>query len=123
METICIKLVGLGRKWDDFSALDSYLYYFEDDYFCEKVYPDAFDSEILNLVDVDEDVEFSGIEEGCMIEHEFNIGVDKDLLDSVETAKDFYRSYITQINIFELFDTYALVSSFECVNGNVISLV
>lgn len=123
MEAICIKLVGLGRKWDDFSALDSYLYYFEDDYFCEKVYPDAFDSEILNLVDVDEDVEFAGIEEGCTIEYEFNIGVDKDLLDSVETAKDFYRSYITQINIFELFDTYALVSSFECADGNIISLV
>lgn len=121
METIRIKLVGLGRKWDDFSALDSHLYYFEDDYFCEKVYPDAFDSEILNLVDVD--AEFSGIEEGCMIEHEFNIGVDEDLLNNAETAKDFYRSYITQINIFELFDTYALVSSFECADGNIISLV
>lgn len=121
MENIRIKLVGLGRKWDDFSALDSYLYYFEDDYFCEKVYPDAFDSEILNLVD--EDVEFAGIEEGCSIEYEFNIGVDKDLLDNAETARDFYRSYITQINIFELFDTYALVSSFECVDGIIISLI
>lgn len=121
MENICIKLVGLGRKWDDFSTLDSYLYYFEDDYFCEKVYPDTFDSEILNLVD--EDIEFAGIEEGCLIEYEFNIGVDKDLLDNAETAKDFYRSYITQINIFELFDTYALVSSFECVDGNIISLI
>lgn len=121
METIRIKLVGLGRKWGDFSALDSYLYYFEDDWFAEKVYPDAFDSEILNLVDVD--AEFSGIEEGCAIEYEFNVGVDKDLLDSVETAKDFYRSYITQINIFELFDEYALVSSFECADGNIISMV
>lgn len=123
MEAIRIKLVGLGRKWGDFSALDSYLYYFEDDWFCEKVYPDAFDSEILNLVDVDEDIEFSGIEEGCTIEYEFNIGVDKDLLNNAKTAKDFYRSYITQINRFEIFDMYALVSSFECVDGNVFSVL
>lgn len=121
-QTIEVKIVGLGRKWGDFSTLDSYLYYFEDDWFCEKVYPDAFDNEkVINVVD--EDVEFCGREEGCVIEHEFEIEVDQEILDNAETAKDFYKSYITKINVFEVLDMYYLVSSFEFADGNVFSVL
>lgn len=122
-QTIEVKIVGLGRKWGDFSALDAYLYYFEDDWFCEKVYPDAFDwEEVINPVD--DDVEFCGIEEGCSIEYEFEIEVDREILDNAETAKDFYKSYITKINTFGVLDDmYVLVSSFEFADGNVFSVL
>ena len=126
-ETIEVRIVGLGRKLGDSSTLDSYLYYFEDDYFEEKIYPDAFDNEkVINVVDVDrhEDIEFPGFEDYGSLEYEFEIEVDQEILDNIKTAKDFYRSYITKINVFGVFsDAYWLVSSFELADGNVISLI
>lgn len=122
-----VRIVGLGRKLGDSSTLDSYLYYFEDDYFEEKIYPDVFDNEkVINVVDVDrdEDIEFAGFEDYGSLVYEFEIEVDQEILDNAKTANDFYRSYIKKINVFGVLDdAYWLVSGFELVDGNVISLI
>lgn len=126
-EIIEVRLIGFGRKWGDSFALDSYLYYFEDDWFGEKVYPDAFDNEkVINIVNVDEDEDmgFAEFEKDGSLEYEFEIEIDREVLDNIKTAKDFYRSYITKINVFGVLDdAYWLVSSFELADGNVISLI
>lgn len=126
-EIMRVKFVGLGRKWGDFYALDSYLFYFEDNWFAEKVYPDAFDRlEVFKDVDYD-DIEFGGKEEGCFIEYEFEIVVDEkiqELIDNAKTANDFYRSFIKKINVFGVFDdAYCLARSIEFVNGTALSVI